>query len=109
MRLGRDKIEIVRDVLVPDGVGGSTAVRIAVRTPTATVEQIEISNDTIATQRNIRALYEVRMRYNPEAPILAGDKILWRGLTLISLLPEPNRFERTLIVKAYAETETSNL
>lgn len=108
MRIGRDKIQIVRDELTPDGVGGNTKVRTVVREPVAMVEQVEISTDVLATQQNVRALYEVSMRYNPDNPVLAGDKILWRGFTLIALTPEPNRLERKMKVRAYAETETSN-
>jgi hypothetical protein len=72
-----------------------------------TVREINPSDDFIATQRNIRMLVEIECRYNPEKPILAGDKFIWRGFTFMTLLPSTDRVGRMTKIKAYAEIETS--
>jgi hypothetical protein len=103
-----DKGYFVRDVFTPDGAGGNVITQQVVWEPIyVSVREITPSDEFIATQRNIRMLVEIECRYNPEKPILAGDKFIWRGFTFMTLLPTTNRVGRMTKIRAYAEIETS--
>jgi len=98
----------VRDVNVSDGAGGFTVTQQVVWTPKfVEVREIRPSDEFVATQRNIKMLVEISCRYNPEKPILAGDKFIYRGFTFMTLLPTTDRVGRMTRIRAYAEIETS--
>lgn len=105
----RDKIQFYRDILTKDGAGGHTYTEQLVWAPLgASVREVSMSYDVLASNPNLRTLFEVECRYNPEIPIIAGDKIKWRGLVLIALKPIPDRIKRMMKITAYAEVETSD-
>lgn len=103
-----EKGYFVRDVMTPDGAGGSTITQQIIWEPIfVKVREINPSDEMVATQRNIKMLIEIDCRYNPEKPILAGDKFIYRGFTFMTLLPTTNRVGRMTKIRAYAEVETS--
>lgn len=100
--------KFVRDELTSDGAGGNTVTEVTVWEPKyVQVREILPSDEFVASQRNIKMLIEIDCRYNPEKPILAGDKFLYRGFTFMTLLPTVDRVGRTMKIRAYAEVETS--
>lgn len=104
----REKITFTRNILTPDGSGGHTVVEQEIWSPIfAYVREVSISDDVLATQKGLNSLMEVECRYNPEIPILAGDKIKWRGFTLIALKPKVDRVGRMMLIRASAEIETN--
>lgn len=107
--ISREKIQFYRDTLVKDGAGGNTFTEVLIWSPpAATVREVSVSVDFIVSQPNLKTLFEVTCRYNPEVSIIVGDKIRWRGFTLTILKPIPDRIKRQMKITAYAEVETSN-
>lgn len=105
----REKIQFYRDTLVSDGAGGNTFSETLIWSPpSASVREVSVSVDFIVSQPNLKTLFEIKCRYNPEVEIIVGDKIKWRGFTLIVLRPIPDRVNRQMKITAYAEVETSN-
>jgi hypothetical protein len=105
----REKIQFYRDTLVKDGAGGNTFTEVLIWSPpSASVREVSVSLDFIASQPNLKTLFEIKCRYNPEVAIVIGDKIKWRGFTLVILRPIPDRVNRQMKITAYAEVETSN-
>lgn len=103
-----EKGKFVRDQLTSDGAGGNTVTEVTVWEPLfVEVREITPSDELIATQRNIKMLIEISCRYNPQIPILAGDKFIYRGFTFMTLLPTVDRVGRMMKIRAYAEIETS--
>lgn len=103
-----EKGTFVRDQFTSDGAGGNTISEVTIWQPSFVhVREITPSDDLIATQRNIKMLIEISCRYNPEIPILAGDKFLYRGFTFMTLLPTVDRVGRMMKIRAYAEVETT--
>ena len=100
--------KFVRDEVVSDGAGGNIVTEVDVwETKYVQVREILPSDEFVASQRNIKMLIEIDCRYNPEKPILAGDKFIYRGFTFMTLLPTVDRVGRTMKIKAYSEMETS--
>ena len=109
MRPTREKVVFKRKQLVPDGVAGNTyTLQTIWEPPFAFVREVDMSNTEIATQRGLRTFIEIECRYNPEKPILVGDMVVWRGQTMTSLKPIPDRFGRKMKITAYSEIETSS-
>ena len=103
-----EKGKFVRDQLTSDGAGGNTITEEIIWEPSfVMVREIVPSNDLIATQRNIKMLIEIECRYNPEIPILVGDKFIYRGFTFMTMLPTVDRVGRMMKIRAYAEVETT--
>ncbi len=104
----REKITFTRDILTPDGSGGHTVTEQEIWSPIfAYVREVSVNDQVLATQKGLNSLMEVECRYNPEIPILAGDKIKWRGFTLIALKPKVDRVGRMMVIRASSEIETS--
>lgn len=105
----REKVRFYRTVLIPNSSGGSTAMESTVWEPQgAKVVEVRPSIDIIATQPNLDMLVKVECRYNPEIPILHGDKIEWRGFIFTSLKPRVDRIKRMMEIFAFSEIETSS-
>jgi hypothetical protein len=109
MRPTRELIEFRRKVLVPDGIGGHAySTQTVWNPPFAYVREVDMADTETATKKGLRTFIEIECRYNPEKPIFAGDIVVWRGNTLTSLKPIPDRYGRRMKITAYSDIETSS-
>ena len=105
----REKVSFLRPVRTPDGLGGGNYVNQVYWTPPAVfVEQLNMAETNLASQKGLQMLIEIECRYNPEKPVKAGDLVEWRGFLLTSMRPIPDRSGRKMTIRAYSEIETSN-
>ena len=104
-----EKIRFFRNVLVPDGMGGSIPTEVTIWQPQGvSVEELKPSEELVATQQNISQLIRIKCRYNPEIAIKIGDKAEWRGFIFNTLLPTVDRRTRMMEIMAVSEIETTD-
>lgn len=71
----------------------------------ASVVEKRPSVDVIAQQQNIQTLIEIKIRYNPEVNIKAGDRIKWRDFYFTSMAPKVDPMRRWILLTAHSEME----
>lgn len=104
----REKITFIRVAQTQDVNGDLVTTETVIYSPKgAQVREITPSVDMVAQQQNITTLIEIKIRYNPEVSILAGDFVLWRGFRFSSLSPSVDPLRRWITIKAFSEMETT--
>lgn len=101
----REKIIIERQQSVQQPDGGMETVWATLHETFASVAEKRPSVDVIAQQQNIQTLIEIKIRYNPEVNIQAGDRIEWRGFYFMSMAPKVDPLRREILFTAYSEME----
>ena len=109
MRKTREKVKFLRPVRTPDSLGGAIYVnQVYWEPPAVYVDQTNMSQTDVATQKGLQMSIEIECRYNPEKPVLAGDLVEWRGFFLTAMRPIPDRAGRKMTIRAFSEMETSS-
>lgn len=105
----REKVQFIRVTQTQDSTGQLVNTESVYYEPLGvSVKEITPSVDVIAQQQNITTLIEVKMRYNPEKPVINGDKIEWRGFRFVALSPKVDPLRRWVYIKAFSEIETTD-
>jgi hypothetical protein len=106
----REKIDFYRVTVSQDSnTGNLTNTETLYYSPKgATVKEIKPSLDVLVGQERPSTLIQIMLRYNPETPILQGDKIYWRGFKFNAIQTKIDPLRRYIYITANSEIETTD-